>query len=465
MKTLILTALLVILATTVHSQKLVFKIEKNAFASEKPPLATDFAREFTIEISGAGCTDFKVTPAAVDPVYKISAKDAVFTFSSVPTDSSSISVFLECKEVKKQKMKINNTKKKEPEEEKNTKPEEEKIKQAEAAAAEKKRKAEEEERQRKIREANADFDVEKYFAKHQPTIYGLAGHYDRDNDKAYFLFGPDGSLFGPAPVNVDADDYIIILVAVPEAEAWQYSLDVDGTYNPTDLSLRPSETIDQAGIESIGKADEYTTIIRTFGPFTSEFAKITIMKSGDLLTTKDVRINKLYNGAFGASFITTNLEKPDFDVLPLAGGGNTINTINTGSRTLATFNYIIYWKATVEWASDKLRGKSHITRGRDVLKEADFWERLNPTFGVSLDSKWRKNLFIGATFEIARGANITGGWHYGEIQELADQNFVLGETAFTGTKADIKLTNKMDWGTFFGITLDTKIFNRFLKRN
>jgi hypothetical protein len=132
---------------------------------------------------------------------------------------------------------------------------------------------------------------------------------------------------------------------------------------------------------------------------------------------------------------------------------------------LVTFNYIWYWYPTISRIGKKNEEGTHITKGRDVLKEPLFLERVNPMFGVSIDSQWNKNFFIGGNFEFARGGSISVGGHYGQVQTLVDKTFVLGTTPFTGTKDDIKLENKMQWGTFVGVTLDTRIFNRFMSRN
>lgn len=307
-----------------------------------------------------------------------------------------------------------------------------------------------------------------YFFNNFPNFKDINKRYDRKENKAYFYFNEKGMLLGPAPVNVDADDYLIIYMAVPKLQSSSFSIQVDGDYNASDLLIRPYEPIAAGAAQGTGlTTSDYTYITQTFGPFTSDKATIRFFNGENELTNHlDVRINKLYNVAIGASFISTNLEKPSFDIFPIAGTtNNTINTINNGSRTLATFNVIYYWKPTIDWVSGKLKGKSNITRGRDILKEATFWERLNPTFGVAINSEWRENFFFGGNFEFARGGSISAGWHYGKVQKLADSNFKLGTDVYTGTKEDIKLTDTWQTGFFFGITLDTRIFNKILSRN
>ena len=292
--------------------------------------------------------------------------------------------------------------------------------------------------------------------------------YDRKGNKAIFYFNEKGMLLAPAPVNVDADDYLVIYMAVPKTQSKSFSVQVDGDYNPSDLLIRPYESIPVAAAQGTAKEEiEYTYITQTFGPFTSDKATIRFYNGeNELAKHLDVKINKLYNVAIGASFISTDLEKPSFDVFPIIGTtNNTIDKIDAGSRTLATFNIIYYWEPTVDWLMGKLKGKTNITRGRDVLKEATFLERLNPTFGVALNNEWRENFFFGGNFEFTRGGSFSSGWHYWKVQELANKNFVLGTSVYSGTKDEIKLTNTWKWGFFFGITLDTRIFNKILTRN
>jgi hypothetical protein len=293
--------------------------------------------------------------------------------------------------------------------------------------------------------------------------------YDRKRNIAYFFFDENGVSIGPKPVNIDADDYIMIYMAVPESDKNSYTIDIEGEYDAVDLEIRSHKAIAIGAAQGTGNtAVKYTHITGTFGPFTSEHVTVKFYKDGlELEKTTDIKINKLYHVAIGASFISTSLPYPTFDVAPITStADNTIIIMDNDNRSLATFNVIFYWKPTIDWikrwGNDS---ESNVTTGRDVLKEASFWERLNPTFGVSLNGEWKENFFMGGTFEFARGGNITAGWHYGKVQQLTDRNFVLGEDVFIGTKDDIKLDDTWKWGFFFGITLDTRILNALFTRN
>jgi len=292
--------------------------------------------------------------------------------------------------------------------------------------------------------------------------------YDRKGDRAYFFFDESGFLIPPAPVNIDADDEIIVFMAVPKGKASNYRIQADGEYKSTYVQIYNSDPIDEGIAQGEGGESGYEIITEKFGPFTSDVTISFFRGDVELPNKQQISINKLYNGAFGASMIVTGLAKPSFDILPISGTtNNTINKIDNGMRPMLTFNYIVYWKPIFKYFSSKSSNpdKSHITRGRDILKEADgLIERINPIIGLSINRDWKENYFFGLAFEFARGANVCAGVHLGKIQKLADDKFILGESIYTGTKDDIKLTNVWDHDFFVGVTLDTKIFNGLYKR-
>lgn len=312
--------------------------------------------------------------------------------------------------------------------------------------------------------ANTGYLAQNYFYTSGLPYFKTKSRYNREGDIAYFYFDQNGVLLGPAPVNIDADDYIEVYLAVESSQSSLYSIEAEGDYNPDDLLFRPNDQVNSALTQSSGSS-QLTYIKQTFGPFTSNEVSIKITKGGNLKSETKTKINKLYNLAIGVSFVSTSLTKSNFDIVPLPNSTNsTIQEFKANDRTLATFNVIFYWKSSVDWVLGKLNGNDHITRGRDVLKEATFWERLNPSFGVTIDDSWRDNFFIGLNFEFARGGNLSLGGHYGKTQRLRDRTFDLGTTTFIGTKDDIILEDYWKWEWFFGLTLDTRIINRLITR-
>jgi len=279
------------------------------------------------------------------------------------------------------------------------------------------------------------------------------------NDIAYICIDPYGNIIGRKPVNLDQDDEIVILMIVPNDPAYdEYSInDNDARYAPSDLSIRPMESI-SGNIPNSGPlstAQSYTVKRFEKGPYTSDDVTFTIMKANTVLNEFTIHINPLYHLALGVSYVSTSLENPDYQVVPLTTTTNTIQAVNSGRRTFLTINAIWYWWSTLKY----IKG-STLTRGRDVLKEPGFFTRINPTFGIGLKGNLENNFFTGFNFEFARGGSITTGWHYGKVTRLLDHSFQTGVTEFSGLQADIKTTNQWKWGTFIGVTLDSRIFNR-----
>jgi len=310
------------------------------------------------------------------------------------------------------------------------------------------------------------------------TLITTNRRYYPSSDEAFIILDENGRLIGNVPVNIDQDDKVYIYLVVDVDDIDKYDLEViGGEYSPVDLQIRSYEPINKDALSAQGSKlpNKWTVIRFERGPYTSDNVTFNIKKTDKnkdnedetkTLSTYTMKINKLYHVAIGASFVTTNLAKPDFDVFPLTDTTNTINTLNGGSRTMFTFNVIWYWQNTFKY----FRKGSELTRGRDILKEPNWITRLNPTFGVTLDNTFKENFFIGGTYEFARGGSICFGGHYGKVKELATKapdgkDFELGKSIYTGTADNIKLTDAWKWGWFIGVTLDTRIFNKLLARN
>lgn len=323
-----------------------------------------------------------------------------------------------------------------------------------------------------------NFSPSKYSFHDLKSLLITNRRYYPSTDEAFIILDENGRLIGNVPVNLDQDDKVYIYLVVDTQDIDKYELEViGGEYSPVDLQIRSYEPINKETFTTEhSKLPAYWTVIRfERGPYTSDNVIFNIKRTDKneqnenetkVLSTYTVKINKLYHVAIGASFVTTNLAKPDFDVFPLTDSTNTINTLNGGSRTMFTFNVIWYWQNTFKYF---WKG-SDLTRGRDILKEPNWATRLNPTFGVTIDNTFKENFFIGGTYEFARGGSLCFGGHYGKVKGLATKapdgkDFILGESIYKGTADNIKLTDQWKWGLFLGVTLDTRIFNKLLARN
>jgi hypothetical protein len=304
-------------------------------------------------------------------------------------------------------------------------------------------------------------DAKKYLENN--TILKDLGEIRYDGDSAYLFLDEKGELIGGLPVNVDEDDNIYIYIAVnDDPDLYKIEM-VGGEYSPVDVAIRSGEL--PVSAQAKGLPEEWSFIKKQFGPYTSDNVTFNIQKKeDDKLTTLNsykIKINDLINVNIGVSIVASTLTKPGFDLFTLEGEKKTINTINTGNQTFTTLNATWYIWPTIYSLKNFIFG-GNITKGRDILKEPNFFERFNPTFGVSLDKNFNENIFLGLVFEFARGGSITGGWHYGKFNKLGDKKFELGKTEFNGTKADIVLSEDWGWGMYLGINLDTRIFNKLL---
>jgi len=287
--------------------------------------------------------------------------------------------------------------------------------------------------------------------------------YDSRRDEAYLILDDRGRLIGNMPVNLDQDDRVFIYIVVNEIESDLYDVEVvGGEYAPVDLQIR-SYDLPSNIMETQSKIPGSWKVIRfERGPYTSDMVTFNIKKGIDddveVLSTYSLRINKLYHVAIGVSFISTELPYPDYDVFPLTDSTNTIRKINDSHRTMVTVNVIWYWWSTLKYFFPS----NPLTRGRDIMKEPKFYERINPTFGVSLDKEYDENFFFGVNIEFARGGSVTFGTHYGKFKKLAYEEFVLGESVFRGSKENIILTDRWHSKPFIGITLDTRILSKII---
>lgn len=293
-------------------------------------------------------------------------------------------------------------------------------------------------------------DATDYFQKSLPAIYYNAKRYGHNT--AYLLLDQNGNLVGRKPVGIDEDDIIVVIIAYPTEGKHDYTITLTGDdYDPVDL--RTTDKLQSTEVKGKDGEKSWSCVRFDFGPYTSDKVGISILDNKVPKATYSIRINDLYHVFVGAAFVSSQLEDPSFGVFPLNDKSNTIKSFDAGHRTIATANVTWYWWPTLR----HLFKGDNVTRGRDILKEPDFLERFNPTFGVGISEKVFENFFLGGSFEFARGGAIIMGGHYGKATRLVDRDFRLGETVFDGTDTDIRTERINQWGLFFGISLDTRL--------
>ncbi|HAQ20772.1 MAG TPA: hypothetical protein DCR40_16300 [Prolixibacteraceae bacterium] len=232
-------------------------------------------------------------------------------------------------------------------------------------------------------------------------------------------------------------------------------LDYDGTYDPsfdiygtkpkislsgTDKDVKDGEKIIGPQEIAFGKIGPFSntftfTIKKTVhNPETNKYGKATIIAG------KTIRVAKVHHISITAGLISSSLSNPtDFEKYPLAYGDTTIIANDPLDRGLITLMVTFY------------------PMPRNLLFAPTNWkERIGFVVGTRIDKNYNENFLCGVSFDIARGASLTGGLHYGRVNRLASHSdFNYGKDKFVG-----ELKTKMQWelGTYIGVNIDLRVF-------
>jgi hypothetical protein len=290
-------------------------------------------------------------------------------------------------------------------------------------------------------------------------------------DVAYILLDSVGNRIGNKPSNLDQDDRIKILTIHKQNQKPSFKIECDGIYQQsTNVNIVDGESSDKVNKQNIGNnrqpndsLSNWTISETEIGPFTSDKFDLKIGDNKNSFST-----NKLYHATFGTAVIFTTVPNYAFGIFPLTDSLNTVKRKNQSSvEPMLSFNVTWFWQNTL---SHFFKDGSDLMRGRDIMKEPSWYQRINPTFGLAIDNEGKifDNCFLGLNFEFARGGSITFGAHLRKTQQLALKNpdgsdFSLGTDIFRGTEAEITTIDDWKCGFFFGIALDTRIFEKFKK--
>jgi len=129
----------------------------------------------------------------------------------------------------------------------------------------------------------------------------------------------------------------------------------------------------------------------------------------------NLKVNPLYDGMFTFGFVKTDLVDKNFTVIS-NGTDNIISQTNTGEKD---YQYSLMYTPFV-W------GK------RDMEKSIKWYERINPSFGISLENI-SDNVFVGLSIDLPSGVVFTYGKHFGKVNSIdSNSGLSVGDT-FTGT--------------------------------
>ncbi len=182
-----------------------------------------------------------------------------------------------------------------------------------------------------------------------------------------------------------------------------------------------------------------------------------------------VEMSKVFHGSFDIGLISTHLENPTLTLVPSVSDPNqtVVKRTRTPDRGIVTAMATFYTSPIILIEKYLLRKDipNYKLTGRNFLDDHKIYERIFPAIGVSISDQTFKNLFLGLNWELARGACVFVGWHYGEINYFReDNNFKYEETVINQAEFDLRSSKKWDYGFAIGANLDLLVVTNLFKQ-
>ncbi len=269
--------------------------------------------------------------------------------------------------------------------------------------------------------------------------------YDAPADRAEVVITARGNIISGQPsgfdeddtlkVTVYGDDRLLPLLKVQRKSAFR----VVGGINILGADVQvPATLIQQAeGAEPVPSCTTATFELSNFAPGRGE-VEISIMSGMDALVVGgfEFSVHPLYTGMFTLGGLWTQLVDPGFEVATRDGASVIVRTESGDRRFAYSFLYTPF-----------LWGK------RDIEKGPDHWyHRINPSLGFVLDDPL-DNLLVGGSVDIASSIVVTVGAIFSHVEKL--DGVAVGDV-FTGTTADLPITNVWRHEAFVGASLDLR---------
>jgi hypothetical protein len=146
-----------------------------------------------------------------------------------------------------------------------------------------------------------------------------------------------------------------------------------------------------------------------------------------------LKVNPLYSGMFTLGVVRSDLVERKHKV----ANDGTNDIIIEENKSDEDYLYTLMYTPFI-W------GK------RDIEKSIDWWERINPTLGISFEDI-DENVFVGVSIDLPSNVLITGGWHFGKVTSISDESGLQVGDTFSGT---IPTSEKWEDEFFVSISFD-----------
>ena len=187
-----------------------------------------------------------------------------------------------------------------------------------------------------------------------------------------------------------------------------------------------------------------------------------------VVTSKVIKVKKVYHGSIDVGVLKTNLENPTFtltasDIDPTQ---MVVKKTNTGSRVLASAMYTFYLSPIVilEKIFTPSKVQNYKIEGRSFVDDHKIYERIYPTVGIGLSDRLLDNVFIGGKWEFVRGGSLFMGYHWGKVNVLnVDGSFEFEKTHITQAAFNLKTDTKFKGDFCVGLNLDIRIITNLYR--
>jgi len=184
---------------------------------------------------------------------------------------------------------------------------------------------------------------------------------------------------------------------------------------------------------------------------------------------RTIEMAKVFHGSFDVGLIKTDLANPTYTLVPSVSDANqtVVKATNPGSKVVVTAMATFYTSPII-LLEKYLFGvdiPNYKLTGRNFLDDHKIYERIFPALGVSLTDKAFKNVFLGLNWEIARGASVFAGVHYGEVNTFnTNNNFKFEDTVINEAEFNLRTNTKWKSAFAIGANLDLIVVMNLFKQ-
>lgn len=291
--------------------------------------------------------------------------------------------------------------------------------------------------------------------------------YKDDDDVAILCFDEKGVLYSPERGRqkrygqIDDNDFIRIVLIVPEGEENLFRAEVTGTIKTEEVSLLGAGGLgDLRKIASELQSLEGKSLVRvevgTFGPFSAPSFTVTVQKKVDTdeieeLATTQFTVNPTYMAAIRLGVGNSEMRFNDYQLRQSSEDEEThiTNVASEDGERRAFVNLVFYG-----WPWQK-----KFWRGRDIRKIPSIFERVNPLVGVGLEEIGDEYL-VGISIELSRALDLFVARQYAKVKKLGGG--FEEDDVFAGELADLPIVEGSEEAWIFGVAVDLRVATQVL---